>query len=144
MPHVEPRHVKLSCVRFVTTSPESVYGTDRRHLLCRGASVVDEPSDLPEMTRPEPSQQMHPLSPRLSAQFRPGPGPGGPISRSVSNITTASNDAGMLDKAAPDQDGSSGSGTGPITPEQMPPVVPTDASLDFNRLKEENSSLSQK
>ena len=108
------------------------------HLLqCRGSSALGEPetSDVPES-----STQMHPLSPRASSQFSPRPG----VSRTISGITTASHDAGMIVRAVPERDGFSGGTTGPITPEQMPSVIASDASVDYGRLKEENSTLSHK
>ena len=108
------------------------------HLLqCRGSSALGEPeaADVPES-----STQMHPLSPRASSQFSPRPG----VSRTISGITTASHDAGMIGRAVPERDGFSGGATGPITPEQMPSVIASDASVDYGRLKEENSTLSQK
>ncbi len=108
------------------------------HLLqCRGSSALEEP-EVPGV--PESNTQMHPLSPRASAQFSPRPG----VSRTISGITTASHDAGMIARAVPEHDGFSGGATGPITPDQMPSVVASDASVDYGRLKEENSTLSQK
>jgi len=50
----------------------------------------------------------------------------------------------MIARAVPEHDGFSGGATGPITPDQMPSVVASDASVDYGRLKEENSTLSQK
>lgn len=50
----------------------------------------------------------------------------------------------MIVSAVPEHDGFSGGATGPITPEQMPSVVAGDASVDYGRLQEENSTLSQK
>ncbi len=105
-----------------------------RLLQRRGSSAQGEPEV------PEASTQMHPLSPRASSQFSPRPG----VSRTISGITTASHDAGMIVTAVPEHDGFYGGATGPITPEQMPSVVGSDASVDYGRLKEENSSLSQK
>ena len=104
---------------------------------CRGSLALEEP-DAPGV--PESTTQMHPLSPRASAQFSPRPG----VSRTTSGITTASHDAGMTVRAVPEHSGFSGGATGPITPEQMPSVVASDASVDYDRLKEENSTLSQK
>lgn len=92
---------------------------------------------VPESVR---DTQMHPLSPRASSHFSPRPG----VSRTTSGITTASHDAGMIVSAVPEHDGFSGGATGPITPEQMPSVVAGDASVDYGRLQEENSTLSQK
>ena len=89
----------------------------------------------------EAASQMHPLSPRAVAMPRTSPRPA-LDSHSVSGVTTASTDGGASAKAAPDHDEGS-SGTGPITPDQMTPVVPSEASIDYNRLKEENSSLAQ-
>jgi len=50
----------------------------------------------------------------------------------------------MIGTAVPEHDGLSGGASGPITPEQMPSVVASDASVDYGRLKAENSTLSQK
>ena len=108
------------------------------HLLqCRGSSALGEP-EAPGVH--DTTTQMHPLSPRASSQFSPRPG----VSRTISGITTASHDAGMIVTAVPEHDCFSGGATGPITPEQMPSVVASDASVDYGRLQEENSTLSQK
>ena len=106
-------------------------------LQCRGFSSTEEPA-VPGV--PESATQMHPLSPRASSQFSPRPG----VSRTTSGITTASHNAGMIGTAVPEHDGLSGGASGPITPEQMPSVVASDASVDYGRLKAENSTLSQK
>ncbi|KAL0052769.1 hypothetical protein WJX82_007406 [Trebouxia sp. C0006] len=104
----------------------------------RGFSSTEEPA-VPGV--PESATQMHPLSPRATSQFSPRPG----VSRTTSGITTASHNAGMIGTAVPEHDGLSGGASGPITPEQMPSVVvASDASVDYGRLKAENSTLSQK
>lgn len=67
-----------------------------------------------------------------------------PVSRTVSGITTVSQDGGLAVKEA-SENGSSGVVTGPLTPSEQPPsVVPTENPPEYHRLKEENSDLAQK
>ena len=96
----------------------------------------------------QPHPQIHPISPRvapLSPRAHPQNPKLNPVSRSVSGITTASQEAGAAPQGG-SENGSWGAVMGPLTPsEQAPSVATTEAPPpEVHRLKEENSDLAQK